>query len=554
MLTQITIKNFGLIDSLSIEFQSNLNILTGETGAGKSIIFDALRYSLGDRITSSQVRDPKSPCIVETVFDLSKKQLLEYAPFREFLNDDETTLIINRTFNPDGKNKNKINGFNVTLTQLKELGNHLVDFHGANDHQMLLDPKSHLSIVDRLSKIETLKTEYSQNFAKYIHLKNKIDKINEIASSRDREIDLLSHQIKELEQVPLDSTSYEECVNEHTRISNIETLCEDSTQLLNLFEGGQYSISEILGQSFPLIRSLTNTDPSTSNISDILNQIKDSTDELSTELRNYLDNLSFDPENAKSINTRYDIYIDILRKYGPSIEDAAEFHEGIKDKFDLISNLETNKSNLKKEIIAAEKDLRSIAAKISSQRKKTATLLKTTIENELRELGIVHVQFECRIEKAELNENGFDSVLFYISPNAGEALKPLWEIVSSGEAARLMLALKKALTKVDPIPVLVFDEIDAQIGGRLGTITGKKLKEISQNRQVILITHLAQIASFAHSHFKVLKKVKDNRTQVHIELLNSHDRILELAHMMGGDKKSNISIKHAHDMLDKARI
>ena len=307
------------------------------------------------------------------------------------------------------------------------------------------------------------------------------------------------------------------------------------------------------------LRSLTQTDQGAAVFEQYLNNIQDNSEQLLSELRDYLDRLSFEPGQAAENSRKYDLYDDIKRKYGPSLEDAAHFFEAAKDKYRLLMNFEENSSELREKLAEAQKELKKISQKLTAARKKSAIILKETIEKELKDLGIEHVMFEARILADDFHASGIDKVVFYISPNAGMDLKPLAEIVSSGEAARLMLALKKALIRVDPIPVLIFDEIDAQIGGRLGTITGKKLKELSQGRQVILITHLPQIASFADSHFKVVKKVSGGKTTTAVNLLDKNERVKELAEMMsgpipaGGTAKSDISLSHAESMLSSAK-
>ena len=275
---------------------------------------------------------------------------------------------------------------------------------------------------------------------------------------------------------------------------------------------------------------------------------------MSHDLRNYLDSLSFNPEKTKSINSQYDSYYEILRKYGPVLEDARKIYELTKKKYEILINLEYNDSKINEKIQILQKELKKTADKMTSKRKKTSKFLKDTIEKELKELGIKNIQFEVKLDKIEFNNKGQDRIVFNMSPNVGEELKPLAQIISGGESARVMLAIKKALTRVDPIPVLVFDEIDAQIGGRLGDITGKKLKELSDNRQVVLITHLPQIAAFSDHHFKVIKKVKDNRTIINVDLLDKNTRIEELAKMMSGEKESPIALKHAREMIGRARV
>ena len=553
MISQLTIKNFGLFDHITIEFSKGLNILSGETGAGKSILIDGLRYALGERLDPSQIRDPQQPCTVEAVFEISKKLINDYEAMSEFLPEKETSLIINRGYLPDGRNRTKINGLSVTLAQLKELGNHLLDFHGPHDHQLLLSSGVHLDILDRLSDIDELKNEYQRAYRKYAELTKNREELNELSSSRERDISILEHQIRELTQVSLKEEDYSELLEKQTRLQNSEKLYEYASQLKNTLENDESGISAGFTKAFTHIKPLNKIDPATSILNENLSQIQEKSDEMLSYLRHYLENLSFEPQEANEINKLCDIYFELKRKYGPGLEDVTAFYQSAKKKYDTLLNLKINSTELNKEISALEKELLRIAQKITKKRKTTADSLKETIEQELKELGIMHVRFECRIEKAELNPNGQDQVMFYISPNAGEDLKPLAEIVSSGEAARLMLALKKALIKVDPIPILIFDEIDAQIGGRLGTITGKKLKELSTNRQVILITHLPQIASFADTHFRIYKKVENNRTLTAVEELTPEARIKEIAKMMSGEKESAIAVTHAQEMLAQAK-
>ena len=551
MISQLTIQNIGLIDKVTIGFRQNLNILTGETGAGKSILIDALRFVLGERVNSSLVRNPELPCTVEAVFEIQKKSLGEYDAFLEYFNE-ENQLIINRCYLPDGRSRIKINGFTVTLTQLKKLGDSLVDFHGPHDHQLLFSVPSHIKMLDRLSSIDALKQAYLENYHKYSELLKKQSELKEMAALREKELDTLKYQINELSSVPLDQAKYEELLTEQKKLANRERIYENLNAIVGMLENDETGINENIRRAFAPMKDLTNIDENTQNFMDQLNSLQQTGDELLSNLCTYRDSLTFNTETAENINSRCDIYYSIKRKYGPTLESAREFYEQAKEKYELISNLEHNTAILNKEIAALQEKLEKTADKISAQRKKTAIALQKTIEKELKDLGIKKVEFECRVEKTALNQDGCDSVEFYISPNAGESLKPLADIVSSGEAARVMLALKKALIEVDLIPVLIFDEIDAQIGGRLGTITGRKLKELSHGRQVILITHLPQIASFADAHYKVVKKVIDNRTITTIEYLENELRVKELAEMMSDEKQSPIAINHAKEMLAKA--
>ncbi len=554
MLTQLTIQNFGLIDRLSLEFDAHLNILTGETGAGKSILIDALRCVLGERMDPSYIRNPKETCLIEAVFDVSAKALRTNEELVEFLTSEDSSLIIQRSLSTDGKPKIKINGLTVTVGQLRSVGNHLIDFHGAHDHQMLLSEDRHLGMLDQLVDLKNLKMEYTSAFKEYTDLNRKLNALSELAQTRQRDLDLLTHQVKELETVTLTEEKFEEISQEQTKINNAERLHEHIQNLLGVLEDEDSGIQTGLRRAFAPLKNLNQIDEKTSPLAEQLTSIQEQTTELIAQLTDYADSLDFDAGRAEEVNRLYDSYNDIRRKYGPALEDAQKFYLESKEKLDLIKNFEHSDSQLREAIAAKEKELGKTAQKISKLRKEAAQSLNTTIEKELKDLGIAHVRFEVRFEKIAFTDDGFDQVAFYISPNAGEDLKPLAQIVSSGEAARVMLALKKALIKVDPIPVLIFDEIDAQIGGRLGTITGRKLKDLSSTRQVILITHLPQIASFADKHLKVIKSVKAGRAQTEVVELDGKKRVEEIAQMMSGQDVSKISISHAQAMLAEASL
>ncbi len=553
MLTQLSIQNFGLIDRLTIDLSDHLNILTGETGAGKSIIIDALRYVLGERLESSLVRDPKQPCLVQAVFELTRKELRSHPLFADYLQGGESQLIIERVYQPDGRSKIKVNGLALTIGQLKEIGNHLIDFHGAHDHQMLLQESQHILMLDKLVKWDNLKKDYEELFSTYRDLCSQLEELAQLSQTNERDFDILEHQIKELEHLPLDESEYQKIEQEQTKINNAERLYSCAEQILEIFENDENGVDSMLRKAFGPLKTLNQIDETTGNLTDALASIQDGSQEFLNNLRSYADGLSFDAESARNINARYDAYQDIKRKYGPTLAQAKEFYDQAKEKFDLLKNFEHNDAELRSKIDGQAKELQKIAQKMTKKRQAAAQDLKTTIERELKELGIHHVEFEVRFGKVEFHKDGQDAVTFYISPNAGEDLKPLAQIVSSGEAARVMLALKKALINVDTVPVLIFDEIDAQIGGRLGTITGKKLKELAKDRQVILITHLPQIASFADTHFKILKTVVKGRTTTHVTQLDEDGRVQELAEMMSGKAESNISVSHAEVMLKTAR-
>jgi DNA repair protein RecN (Recombination protein N) len=553
MLNSITIKNFGLIDELSLELEAGLNALSGETGAGKSIIIEALRVCLGARMNGSQIRDPKRPCIIEAVFDISNRALRQNSPLADFLSPDDDSLIISRVYTSEGKSKVKINGLTATVAQLKDVGGRLIDLHGPHDHQMLLNKESHIAMLDRLSGAEDILALYSDNFNKLGELNRKLSEIQRNTQSRERELDMLNYQIKELSQVELSREKYLESLAEQTRFNNTEELCQCAGEMTALLEDDTIGIRENIRKIFGLMNRLNRVDETTKDFAQDLTLIQETSDQLLSRLHEYAQGLNFEPQRAAEINETCDAYNNLLRKYGPDIEDVKLFFQQAKERYELLINLEHNDKEARKAKALIEDEMASLAAEISGKRRKAAKLLKNTIEKELLELGFAKVVFDCKIDKVAFRNDGCDMVEFYISPNPGEPLKPLADIVSSGESARVMLALKKALIEVDLVGVLIFDEVDAQIGGRLGAVTGLKLKQLSRGRQVIVITHLPQIASFADNHHKVIKEVDGGRTSIRVLRLIGDDRVRELAQMMSGKAQTRISLSHAKDMLNLAQ-
>ncbi|MBF0505071.1 MAG: DNA repair protein RecN [Candidatus Omnitrophica bacterium] len=551
MLETLTIKNFGIIEQTTMEFSRGLNILTGETGAGKSILIDALRFALGERFHTSYLRTGAESCTVEAVFSLNPS-FLQTLPYWEDFKNDDHSLVIQRTVTADGRNKARLNGLTIPITQLKEIGALVIDFHGPNDHQQLLAEDQHLSIIDALTGSNIVSNDYSTIFKQYLSIKCQLTALQELALSRERDIGLLSHQIKELEQVALTEDELTEIELDRIKINNAEKLYTHITQAMAILENDEVSLESLLSKAFKPLQHLSDIDEKASVFLNSLSVIQENASSLISDLRNYADSLNFDPGFALSVNSRYDAYVEIKRKYGPTLTDAKKYYDEIKTKFALLNDFEHNEEDLKTNLKDKETALNKLAKTITQQRKKTAELLKATIEKELKELAFKSISFEARIDKAPLSLTGADNIVFFISTNIGEELKPLADIVSSGEAARLMLAIKRALMKVDPVPVLIFDEVDAQIGGRLGTVIGTKLKEVSQHRQVILITHLPQIAAFANSHFKISKTTNKGRTITIVEPLEPNERINELAHMMSGEAMTAVSIKHAKDLLNVA--
>ncbi|MFT5170085.1 MAG: DNA repair protein RecN (Recombination protein N), partial [Candidatus Omnitrophota bacterium] len=364
MLTQLSIQNFGLIEELNLDFHANLNILTGETGAGKSIVIGALRIALGEKLMATQVRDKDKDCVVEAVFDLANTELESSDLVEDLCAADETLLIIHRSFKVDGRKKVKINGKSVTVSQLKEIGVRLMDFHGPHDHQMLFSVESHLGILDRLVAYKSEMTDYTKIYTEYKAIQKQLSKLQNLSASREREVDMLSHQVRELEQVSLEDEVYEDIKARVAKLNHAEKLSESVNNLVDIIDGDQGS-NEKIRQAFSPMQSLNRIDESTQPLMDQLSQLQDVHDQLLVDIRDYAQSLSFDGSDAKDINAKYDNYYDILKKYGPTLLDARNFYTTSKERYDLLENLEHNDETLRKQLAILGKDLKKTASKIT---------------------------------------------------------------------------------------------------------------------------------------------------------------------------------------------
>lgn len=552
MLIQIQVQNFALAGKASLEFSPHLNVLTGETGAGKSILIDAIRFVLGERVDVRPA--PGQNASAEAVFELHDKKLRAHEALEPFKNeDDEDVLILRKETNSEGKSKVWINGRAATTAALRQIGSLLIDIHGQYDHQQLLDAANHLDLVDRFAKIENTKKEYEIVFAEYHGYVQRREELARLAEGRERELDLLKYQVEEIERAKLVEGEEDELKAEQSRYANSEKLYEACTRVLDFLESEERSVSDLLGHAYRDVTYLAKIDSTMEEAKGEFENVQLGFEEMSRKFRDYRETLSFDPERLAEIDKRLDI-IDLLkRKYGGSILKVLEFFETSKKRYDELVNKDVYEKEIGQNIKKILPRLEKLASELTLARKKAGALLKKTIETELGDLQIPYAKFECKITQKDYSAAGQDEVEFMISLNAGEEVLSLAKIISGGEVSRVMLALKKALIKVDPVGTLIFDEIDANIGGRLGEVTGQKLKEISRERQVLLVTHLPQIASFADKHFKVTKKVQAGKTSTEYLVLEGKDRVSELSQMMSGKQESAISKKHAEEMLSRAR-
>lgn len=539
MLSRLHIRNFAIIEDIEIEFSGSLNVFTGETGAGKSILIDALRFVMGERAEGEFVRSGTESCEVEAAFEIG---------------GSDDLLILRRIFSRDGKSRAWISNRMVNTSNLREASAPLIDIHGQYDHQLLLDERTHVELLDRIAKNESSLSDYQKIYREYLSLTRRLNEIRGQEAGRERELDLLKYQISEIERAKISDPQEEETLKrEHIKLAHGEKLGRKIERILGLLEEGETTVSSLLGETIRDWNELLRLDDSLAAPKKDFDEAQLKFEEVSRALRDYQEELSAEPERLKEVEGRLEALELLKKKYGPSLTDALAFFDAAKKKYDSLSNSELLEKDAKKELEKMIPQLEARARGLSEKRKKAAASLTRTIESELKDLEMPHTKFDTKFEARDFAETGKDQIEFLIQINAGEPMLPLKKIVSAGEVSRIMLAVKRALVKVDPIPTLIFDEIDANIGGRLGKVVGEKLKEISGERQVLLITHLPQIASFADRHFKVSKAVRQGRTVAEYKMVEADERVQELSQMLSGKAESEISRKHAKEMLGRGK-
>lgn len=551
MLIELRIENFAIIDRLELNFSPGLVTFTGETGAGKSIIIDAVEAVLGGRVESSMVRTGSERAIIEGVFALSEKLHPELIPIleREELLDSGDHLVLSREIRSAGRSIARVNGRNVGVSLLAELGEFLVDVHGQSEHLSLLKVRQHLRLLDRYANLEEQVEEYQKTYRRLAAVRKELEKLNQMQSEAARQTDLLNYQIQEIETARLAAGEEEELKEDRTRLVHAEELASviDDT-LVSLDEGlpETPSITDLLGKVAHNISTLARLDPSQTSL-DVQSQlIFENIADLSKNLRMYRENIEFNPRRLDQVEERLNLLHNLKRKYGKDIAEILQYAENARRDLNMIAHSEEKTAQLEAEEAGLLVEIGTKGWEISIQRRAAAEALSEEVIQELAELHMVGANFQVDFsqrqdpsgvpadgKKLAFDINGLEQVEFLIAPNPGEGLKPLVKIASGGETSRLMLALKNVLAAADQSPTLIFDEIDQGIGGRVGTIVGRKLWTLARQHQVLCITHLPQLAAFGEQHYRVLKKVQDGRTTTAAEPIEGTERLVELAQMIG---------------------
>jgi len=571
MLKELHVKNFAIIDDVKISFGKGLNILSGETGAGKTLIIEAINLLIGDRADSSLIRDGKDKLLVQGFFDFSRNpNAREYLTENNILDtgDFDNDIVISRELNRTGKNKAFINGLFTQVSILKGLGNCFLDIHGQHDHQYLLDAKTHIDILDNSSPetIGPLKDQYSGKYQDYHIQKKKLDSLLDMQENREGRLQDLKFRYDEIDRLKIQENEEEDLENELSILKNFESIYRLASGTEERIKGDNSEKSS-LSEDISLIQAdmgkLAAIDSRFKDFSERVESLSGLLEELSHSIGSYLSDFDFSRERLDAIQERLYSFSLIKKKYNIDISQAEKYLEKIKEEIDGFESLDADIEKCRSSVEKSFNDLSDCALRLQAERKSAASILEKKISSELKDLGFSAVDFQIRIEKAVIapanfrdagifNKSGIDSVEFYISLNAGESPRPLKKVASGGEVSRVMLALKSALGEADNISTMVFDEIDSGIGGAISLIVGEKLFRISKNKQVIVISHLAQIACFSTSHYFIDKYVEDERTKIEIDELDDPGRVKEISRMLGGSRDSQVSLSHAQELLKKA--
>jgi DNA repair protein RecN (Recombination protein N) len=553
MLTTLRIKNLALVADLTLELQPGYNVITGETGAGKSILIGALNLALGQRADRTLIRAGAESCTVEAAFDVNKLRV----PLKSFLDEnglepcEENQLVIKRTFTAAGTNKQFVNGSPTTLATLAALGEWLVDMHGPHEHQSLLHPAKQLAILDAFGKLETRREEFATQLRERTRVEAEKTALIVDEKTYAQQLDLLRFQVREIEGAKLQLGEDEQVDVEYQRASNAARLLELTQSALSLLSEDDSAVLTQAGALGRVLHDLQRVDSGAQSLVTAHELSVASLRELQGELSRYADAVELDPARLGELEERLNLLQSLKRKYGSTLDDVTAFGAEAKQKLQSLEQRDAELVRLNAVLQKFDCELQRLGQQLSAERRKLIPKLGKAVAKELGALGFAQSQFDVTLtlnpQPSTLNLSGLDTVEFQFAPNPGEPARPLRAIASSGEMARVMLALKTVLATEDEVPVLVFDEVDANVGGETANAVGEKMKQIARTHQVLCITHLAPVAAHADVHFVVTKQLREGRTISEIELLNKSARVEELARMLGGT--GHAARKHAEALL-----
>jgi DNA repair protein RecN (Recombination protein N) len=570
MLTELRIHNFAIIDKLDLNFGPGLIILTGETGAGKSIILDAVVMLIGGRADTTIIRSDADAAFVEGVFHLRgpEKETVHAILQREELMDDPDYVVLTREVRREGRSVARVNGRTANVSLLKELGALLIDIHGQAEHLSLLDSRAHLGLLDRYAEVAQPLSDYRQTYYALLNLRRELNDLRKAQADAERRVDMLTYQAEEIESARLKPGEDEELRKERDRLANAESLSRNAQEALAVLEEGSPetpAATDLIGQVVQALSALAKIDSAQSEMADQAELLLENMSDLIHNLQDYLDEIEFNPKRLDEVEERLDLIHSMVRKYGGSIPAVIAYGSESRKQLELITTASERIDELEMNEAQLLDKLARQGSLLSEKRKSAALEMSSGIEAELDDLRMEAAEFGVDFQtkpdpngapiedgtRIAFDQNGFDRVEFLIAPNPGEGLKPLAKIASGGETSRLMLGLKNVLARADEIPSLIFDEIDQGIGGRVGMVVGQKLWNLSRVHQVFCVTHLPQLAAFGDEHYQVQKLIEGNRTLTRVERLDGEPRLLELSQMLG--EVGEGTLRSAHELMQVAR-
>ena len=551
MICRLCIRDFAVIDELDVEFGSGLNLLTGETGAGKSVIVDAISIALGERADTETVRSGRDRATVEAVLEVGDSseavKILEGAGF----SPEDGSIIVSREVLKTGKSQCRINGRPAPVSLVKEVTDRLVDAHGQHEHQFLLRADRHLDVLDAWCghEVLSLRDKVTDGYSELRRLTGELQQLQNDERDRARNIDLYQFQIQEIANARLTPGEEEELIADRTRLANAEKLHASASAAFELLGEGDRSALDTLGEAVMALQGLAEVDSQLQSPIESLQAALYQVQDAVRDLRAYRDGIEFNPDRLQEINERLDLIRTLKKKYGETIQEVIAYGNDLESKLQLLADSDERAGELQAEIESLETRVTAQAETLSALRQKGGSAFTKAVVKELASLGMPNAVLEVARSTRELDSAGIDNIEFLISANPGEPPRPLAKIASGGETSRIMLAIKSVMASVDSMPTLIFDEIDVGVGGRTAAVIGDKLNTLAQSSQVLCITHLPQIACNPGRHFAIEKQLLDGRTVVRVRELSDEERVTELARMLGGADPSATAVQHAREML-----
>lgn len=559
MLVELDIQNFAIIKSLKIKFQPQMTVLIGETGAGKSILIDALSLLLGHRAQKEMVRSGQSKAVVTGLFTLQDDEMREVEQIAADygLPMDGDDLIISREISSKGRNVIRINGQLTTITALAKIGEYLVDIHGQNDQQMLMDQSRQIDLVDEYAgkDFKPLLGKYQAEYQTWQSLNQRLEHLRRDSRELAQRQDILQFQVEELAQADLtDEQEDQNLEDEFNKLNNYQKIAESANFMIQLFDDDEHGLTSLLGDAQGTAEDLADLDKDFKNVAQSITDGVYSLSDARSELGDIMDSLEFDEERYQYVQNRLDLLNNLKKKYGPSLADVFDFYAKVSKELSQFETGGLDEEELVKQIAAVEEKMSVMAADLHQAREATALKLEEAIKHELADLYMDKARFSIRFAKTDnFTVKGTDDLAFYIAPNPGEELMPLVKIVSGGEQSRLILALKAIFSRVEPVGTMVFDEIDIGVSGRVAAAIGKKMHAIAGQKQVIAITHSPQVAASADHRFAIAKQVEAGETFTQVKELNEDSSVKMIAQMMAGANVSEAAEQNAADLIASQR-